>query len=275
MSKLYTNQSAGTSVLTGSVKTISQDRKSVMVAYNQYDYQSKKSTPKEKNIILDSPLDASYAQNQTITAVGYIMGPDFKAISVSNKENVYETDTIAFLSGHVASVKMKEEKNEDGSSKLTREGKPKKPHLDITLDIPRADGQVVHHIVKVYDVPNTTDAMGNIEKYSKRFADFVNPQDTPIYATIATKPGQEFSIPQDGGGVYLGVSHLGINSLDLEFQFQRVKNQQQNAPRQQDSDMSQQAAPSVPAAPQPQPQTPAGEVNGFEVDYNFEEEFEQ
>ena len=279
MSKLYTNKKAGTSVLTGKITKISDDRKMAEVTYNEYNYQEKKSVAKTKNVLCPTPLDDSYKVGKTMTAVGYVTGPvNFQPVSVSNEENVFEMQDIAFLSGHIVKAALNEEKDKDGNPKLKADGSPKKPHFDVQLEVARQDGQIVHHFVKVYDSPKYQEAgqPTNIEKYQKRFADFVNAQDTPMYVTIATTPGQEYSFTKDDGTVYLGCSHLGINSLDIQYEFSKDKTKGDGAKGDDGKDdgglgggsVEREQTTTLPPAPN------AKEVNGFDVEMEYEEEFE-
>lgn len=271
MSKLYTNKKAGTSVLTGKITAISEDRKTVDVTYNEYSYQEKKSESKTKKVLCQQPLDDSYKTGKTITAVGYVTGPvNFQPVSISNDVNVFEMQDIAFLSGHIVKAALNEEKDQEGNPKLKSDGTPRKPHFDVQMEIPRNDGQIVHHFVKVYDTPKYQEVgqPTNIEKFQKRFADFVSAQETPMYVTIATTPGQEFSFTKDDGTVYLGCSHMGINSLDIQYEFSKEK--------QQGKDNGEKPKENTPAPERTQlpPQPQAEEVNGFDVDMQYEEEFE-
>lgn len=268
MSKLYTNKTAGTSVLTGKIKSISEDRKSLEVTYQEYDYKSKQSSEKQKTVKCMAPINDTYKVGQTITAVGYVTGPvAFQTECISNSENVFEMSDLAFISGHVSSVKLNEEKDQNGNPKLTREGNPKKRHFDIHVPVLDETGNSVDHIVKVYDLPSKYQEAGQptqIEKMQKRFADFVKADETPMYVTIATTPGNAFSFQKDDGSVYLGASHLGIRSLDIMYEFSKQKSQSQETNK-----APEQPQPSTTPEPVQQPQ----EINGFEADVDLEEEF--
>lgn len=272
MSKLYTNQKANTSVLSGKIKSISEDRKNIEVAYKNYDYNAQKSTDMVANVVSGVAVDESYVAGKNITVIGYTTGPTFTAINISNKENIFETQGLTVISGYVAKAGLNEEKNEDGSPKLKQDGTPRKPHFDIQVVI-EENGNPTHHFVKVYNAPKHQKAgeKSNIEKQQARFVDFKDPETTPTRVTIATQSGQPFTFEKSDGTVYYGCSHMSVNSLDIEYEYQRQRKNTQTQTVQTPA----QPAPQTPA-PQPQPtpevmpsQVQESEVDGYDAEIDF------
>ncbi len=225
MSKLYNSQTYGIAVLSGKVVSVSEDRKEMDVTYRDYDRQTKQATEKTKTVLIQNgSLDEGYKKGASVTVAGYIMGAkNMQAASISRGENVYETQEIAVVSGHVVKASYKDEKNEDGTPKLKQDGTPRKPHYDIEVVVPEDDHEV-HHFVKVYDSPQFQKKGDptNIEKYQNRFKNFKDPEETPTRVTIVTNPGQSYTFETDNG-IYYGVSHLGIKSLDMDFEYSLKK----------------------------------------------------
>lgn len=250
MSKMYTSKKAGYSVLSGTIKEIADDRMSMVVSYRNYDFANKKADTKETHVVSMKPFDAAYGVKDNITVLGAIMGQDFQAVQFSKDAACFEVPNMSVVTGDVSKIRINEELNQDGTPKMRRsDGQQKKRHFDIFVRVPDGD-KTVEHIIKVYDSQKYHKAgePTNIEKYAARFESsirddgtvlqgFTSPEETPIRVTIATQPGQEFAIEQPDGSVYYGCSHMGINSIDMEFGYQRVlkKGQEQTASPSQES----------------------------------------
>ena len=316
MSKLYTSKRAGYSVLSGGIKSISEDRMSFVVTYREYDPQAKKAEMNHQHVATMKALPDSYKKGDQITVLGGIMGQTMQAVQYSNTSACFEVPMMSVISGMVEKVRVNEEKNADGTPKTRRsDGAAKKPHLDIFVTV-NEESKETHHIIKVYN-GKYQDDVPNIEKYQTRFAGkqladgtvlrgFENAEETPIRVTICTQPGHEFAMERDDGSLYYGCNHLGINSIDLDYQYKRTLGKDgektepqvstpqpaQEAPVQQEpAPQAVQQAPATPVqsapetAPQPQPTAPAPApvqeplpvaedngivVNGFDEDMSLD-----
>lgn len=269
MSKMYTSKKAGYSVLSGTIKSIADDRMSMVVSYREYDPQKKKAEIKDKNVVSPmQPIDASYKEKDSVTILGGILGQDFQIQRITNKSAVFEVPQLSVVSGYIEKVRYADEKDENGNPKLKVNGQPKKPHFDIFVTVEEED-KVVHHIMKIYDSIkfHKEGEPTNIEKYQAKFADrtladgtflqgFKSPDETPIRVTIATQPGTSFAYQGDES-VYYGCNHLGISSIDLDFQYQRTIKKENNLQNGQQAPSNGQAQQqnAQPTAQQAQPQT--------------------
>lgn len=250
--KRYVNQKTQMTVLSGRVLSVAADRLSAVIKTQRYDQGTKKYNDEEIVVTSQYPLSAEITDKKNVTAVGYATAPvdgkpAINAQSFTANEACFESQDIAVVSGHIANVKMNEEKTEDGSAKLTREGKPKKPHLDITVIVnekhPASEDIVpVRHTIKIYNFENeqqNADEKSNIEKAKARLKNFENAEDTPTYISIVTKAGSTRVWESENGPVYFS-DHLGFSSIDTTYEFSLNK-EKENTP----------AAPSGTDAPAP------------------------
>lgn len=277
MSKLYNSKKAGTAVLSGKVTSISDDRMQMNVEYREYDAVAKKGTNKTKTVISGMPLNDTYKVGQNVSVVGYIQGPtNVSALHICNTTACFESDMIAVVSGHVKKAALNTETKEDGSPKLKKDGvTPRKPHFDVVVAVNEGDVEV-NHIVKVYNSPKFQNEgePSNIERYQKRFENFVNADETPTRVTIVTQPGQSFEYEMPDGQVYHGCSHMSINSLDMEYEYSRKKSQDKPVEAAEKTQAATpentQAAPSTPSASAVAQKEEITEVSGFDEDLEME-----
>lgn len=278
MSKLYTNVKEGISYISGRIQSISDDRKQAVVGFRTYDSQSKKWSDDQKTIQVPDPLAEDYKKGNTVTAVGYVLGKNFQPLAMTKEAMSYEmTPELELVTGHVKSCEYRSEVDQEGKPYMTKNNTPKKAHYDITVSCPRDDGIAVDHVMRVYE-----SQFQKIEDISKRFDTFQNPEETPIFMTCITKPGNEWTKEGEDGTVSHRVYHLGIRNLDINYEYDRSKFQAKDAEQTQEAPTQAQAAPAAPAQNAPATPAPAAptqakasaEVEGFEVsDDSFEAEF--
>lgn len=277
MSKLYTNVKEGISYISGRIGAISEDRTKADVSFRVYDSQSKKWSDDKKTIVAPQPLDESYKKGDMVTATGYVLGKNFQPLAMTKDAMSFEmTADMEMITGHLVSVEMRNEVDKDGNPYMTKNNTPKKAHYDITVACPRDDGILVDHVMRVYE-----SQFQKIEDISKKFETFQNPEETPIFMTCITKPGNEYTKETDEGVIHR-VYHLGIRNVDINYEYDRSKYQDKTQPKEEAKEEVKEPAakPAQPAgAVQAAPAkaaTPAkeAEVEGFEVsDDSFEAEF--
>ena len=227
----YQSQNTGLNVVSGKVKEVKDDALVVEVAYFDKERQEHKDdiTVKCKDI-------AGIKPNFNITAVGFRGGNNtINAEKVMNGNDYFEIEGAAILTGFISDARLYEEKEEDGSPRLNKEGKPKKPHFDITISVKEGD-EYVSHRIKVYNSEKQPDA---IEKAQKMFgsANETRTKDgkemeNKIYATFITRPGDEYTTSRNGK-TYRNVSHMGYNKQDHEYVLAEPKERpaaEKNAP---------------------------------------------
>ncbi len=280
MSKLYTNVKEGVSYISGRITSLSEDRTKAEVSFRTYDTGTKKWSDEQKTIVAPQPLDADYKKGDMITATGYVMGKNFSPLAMTKKAMTFQmTPELELITGHVVSCEMRTEVDKDGNPYMTKNNTPKKAHYDVTVACPRDDGIIVDHVMRVYESP-----FSKIEDISKRFDTFQNPEETPIYMTCITRPGNEYSRENDDGTVVHRVYHLGMRNIDINHEYDRSKYQTKAADKGEEKApeapqaKAQAQAPAPAPAPQPQAKAPApakeAEVEGFEAsDDSFEAEF--
>ena len=270
MSKAYLNKKTMLSVVSGKIESISDNRQEATISYQEYDYNKKTSSTKEVHAQTMLPFDDSYQVGQKITMLGGFVGNDFSIRQYSNTNACFEVPDLAVVTGYVISAKLNEELNQDGTHKLKRsDNTPKKPHFDITIRV--MDGErEVNHVVKVYNAMQYVKdgEPSQIDKIKSRFENvgFKDSETTPIRATIATAPGQEWSYTNNDI-VYNYCGHIGIRSLDLELEYAR--NREQSSPNK--------TTPPAPEVPKSEPQPvvvegfdPDTPVDGFDEDLSAE-----
>ena len=200
------------------------------VSYRKYDLQTKKASTLTKTIV-GTPIDPSFKVGQSVTAIGYVFGPqnfqlaDAKALT--HESAVYDVGRLSIVSGYLVEARMNDEKDQDGNHKLKGDGSPKKPHFDLILKV-MEDGKEVNHFIKNYNFLSKDQSLvDNITPMRKKFEKFESPETTPTYVTIVTQPGQSFQFEKGDGSVYYGVSHMGTRSVDQIFEYQLQKENEQ------------------------------------------------
>lgn len=269
----YLNQKTNLQVIAGKIKSVADNRQSVTITTPVYDRASKKFVYQEMGISTTAPLTDAFKAGECITAVGYPNGPTSilaNHIASGAKSSNYEVTDLAVVSGKLVYARLNEEKTQDGSANLKKDGTPKKPHFDIRIDVEEGD-KVIHHTIKVYNIaesylkPNQDGSKQQqpIEKMMAKFKNFEDAEKTPMYVTVVTSPGSERVWERESDGVtkidYYN-DHLGQKSVDLIPLFQREKEQTKTA--EQTAPAKEAEAPAQPA--QSQPAEFAQEVGGQE-----------
>lgn len=232
MSKAYLNQKNHISVVSGSIVSISEDRRSMQVTYAEYDKATHASINKTTNAQTMVPIPADYQAKDKITMIGGFLMDNFTVSNFTKDSACYEMPDLAVVTGHIEKVVLNEEKDEQGNPKLKKSnGQPRKPHFDIYIKTENSSlsaeaSDIETHIIKVYDGKVEAGKPNNIERMQKRFAGihFQDKESTPIRATIVTQPGQNWSnaYTNEATGVnemrYFS-SHMGVRSMDLELEY--------------------------------------------------------
>ena len=240
--KIYDNKKTGLSTISGKIESISDDMLNLTVKTQVYDAATKTRNDTSVPVSLESTFEENASVGQNITVVGF-KNPrtkSYDAMFVSTGSGSFDYDALSVVSGDVIFAGYNEEKNEDGSVKMSREyttasgevvaPHAKKPHFDIGIATiepdPSSDKEGatrrVTHIVKVYA---RKDKDGNIDSSSvetvKKLFNNYNYKENPAHVTIVTAPGQEFTRETVGkdGRTYINptVNHLGYRSLDVEY----------------------------------------------------------
>ena len=275
--KTYNNQKTKMTVFSGKVVSVSDDRTSVTIETLEYDRDSRTNNKKEFTFASTQPIASDAAPGKLITIVGYeqidmMAGTStWMAGYLSCGNESFEFKTLAVVNGNVVYARYNEEKNEDGTAKMTKErtgadgvlipSKEKSPHFDIGVSTVESDGaggtRRVLHTMKAYPEP-VKDNAGNvipgqknfkkIEGLKKAFARF-DKVENPMRVTIVTQPGQISTMEREYEGkmqTSTFSNHMGVNSLDIEFLKEMEREQSQGATQ------------NTPAHPAPLPElTPA------------------
>lgn len=250
--KIYTNQKTKMSVVSGVVLAISDDRKSVTIKTQEFNRDEKVRAYEDKEMVFEAPqpVAENVVVGKSVTICGYeqidMMAGSSKWVAgyVSAGNESFEFKTLAVVNGDVVYARYNEEKNEDGTPKMTKErmgadgkiipAKAKTPHFDIGVSTVDAEGKRVLHTVKAYPDPvkgkdgqivEGQKSFDKIETLKKRFANF-DKESNPMRVTIATQPGQiSTSTNEYDGKVYENTysNHMGIYSLDIEYTKAREK----------------------------------------------------
>lgn len=218
MSKMYTNQKTGLTVVSGKVKTKSDDGKNITVGVQQRNVE--KNIYEFVDVTLTAPVPVEgIAVGDYITATGFKASGGRINIDTINHENAYiEAEGFGVLSGEVLFANKSDEIDKTtGQPRLTQAGSPKKPHFDITVAVGKGNDRVTH-TVKIYNIKD----QDNIGRYEKLFANF-NRESNPMYVSIVTKAENASSYMREtkdkSGRIWQNqcMSHLGMNSLDVNF----------------------------------------------------------
>ncbi len=249
MSKKYQNQKSGFTVVSGKIKSISEDKLSSTVSVETWDNVKKARVPEDIVITTLYPIEEEKI-GDVITATGYLVRGQIQAESFS-KDALYvesapvasQAHGLAVLAGLVLFANKNDEIDKTtGQPRLNQAGQPKKPHFDITIPVGTGEERVTH-TVRIYNMPErkkedgtVIPAQDNISRYEKLFANF-DRKTNPIYCSIITQPGQTYTRKNVvGTREYENtcMSHLGANSVDATFMQERVadksKENQENVP---------------------------------------------
>lgn len=270
MASTYSNDKTGIKVVAGTIKSIEADGLTMVIATEERNKDGQVSAV-EKTIRTDAaPFTAEegYKVGREATAIGYpSKGGTILADAVLVGNQIYETEGLTVITGLVKRARFNEEKNEDGTPKMTRgseEQAPhaKKPHFDITVtvkDIPT--GNYVDHRVKVYEGNAEEGKTSQLDRAKKLFSRF-DAKENRIAVSIVTTPGREYSLPytkKDGSeGISYYCDHMGYKKL-MNINYIDSKERAKTAPQ---ADKSGQETPVKEEVPAPAPVT--NEPNGFE-----------
>lgn len=223
MSKLY-RRNTGLIIASGKALNVRNNPvgKEVEIEIEEFDKQTKE---RKKRLItaVSNSVDDDVATGKIVTAIGYQSGMDIiTAHSITAGASLKYIEDVEVISGPVHKVEYKAEVNENGTPKLKRDGQPRKPHFDVTIRVPDEQGHNVSHRVKIYNFakPRAEGDRTEIEKAQKIFERFVDREETPVFATIVTKPGTTSSWESEyNGRVYQNFAsdHLGRLSWDFNW----------------------------------------------------------
>lgn len=275
MAATYTNKATGIKVASGTIKSVAADGLSMVI--NTQEIVDGKAVPTEMTVKAGNtvPFDnTEYKAGLNVTAVGYVVRGYLDADVVMIGNQVYENEKLAVLTGFVKRVKYNEEKNEDGTPKMTRgtaeqPAKAKQPHFDITVTVKdEITGNYVDHRIKCYDNKSENGGKSNLDIAKALFSRF-DAKDNRAIVSIVTGPGRPYSMPytkKDGTeGLSHYSDHMGFRKLDVDFIDQREKNKeagQAKAPTAPTASTATSAQETPAPAPAP---TPAKEEhNGFD-----------
>lgn len=253
MSRLYRRQT-GLIIASGKCVNIRSNPsgKEVEIAIRERNRQTKEVTEKIVTAVSNS-VDDDVAVGKIVTAIGYQSGMDIiSASSVTAGASVRYVEDVEVVSGLVQKAEYKPEVNEDGTPKLKRDGNPRKPHFDVTIKVPDEEGHNVSHRIKIYNFVKAKDPgdKTEIDKAKAIFANWIDKDETPVIATIVTKPGTSSSWESEyNGKVYQNFAsdHLGKFSWDFNWM--------NEPPARQNTQTQTQAQENIPL-PEPQPEPP-------------------
>lgn len=255
--RIYKNNKTSTNVMTGEVKKVSDDRMSFVLKTQEYDKANKTNVDKEILIRSNTPIEEDVVIGQNITCVGYIIpdptnpeGTTAQAMYISNKDQSWDYKTLSVVNGAVSFARYVDEKNEDGTPKMTKEfmdkdgnmvpPHAKAPHFDIGIQTKEDDEQGgtkrVLHTIRLYAYKGDTKQIDRMKTLFKNF----DKENNPCYATVVTQPGQETSqIREYNGKEYTNFycQHMGISSIDVVFTKDREQKKEAvvEAPKQETS----------------------------------------
>ena len=300
MAKMYTNQNTHLIVASGEITEVAADRMSFKLKTQSYDRATKESHETVIEWKCATALADDIAPGKRAAVCGMentdLFNPannGYQAGYVSAGNGFFDFKDLAVVNGDVVFARYNEEKNEDGSPKMTKErtgadgalipAKAKKPHFDIGISTEETNeaGEKIRvlHTTKCYAFKGDT---SQIDRYKKLFANF-DRESNPVYATIVTAPGVADSrVVERDGKTYTNhyAGHMGIKSLDVEYTKVREKEQapaakeeakpEAEAPAADNTPVAntaaqaqpvQEAAPAAPAAPV----APVATGNGLEA----------
>ena len=280
MANIYESTKTGTRVISGKVAKMAEDRMSCIVATQKYDRANHVNTDVEIEIKAQIPFDESIMVGKSATVVGYVV-PNMTdptqmsvvAMHISAEASCYDYGTLSVVTGDVVFASFKDERDENGQPKMTKEftnekgeiiaPHEKKPHFDIGVNVKELDDnggtRTVLHTAALY--PHKGD-MKAIERLQKAFANF-DKTENPARVTLITQPGREGSYTKTvGDKEYINYvcNHMGINNCDIEY----VKAKENtNAPAQPTQAAPAQSAPVQESAPASTPAPEKEEDDGL------------
>lgn len=236
MAKIYVNKKTSVTTVSGQVTEVSSDRKEFKVLSKQWNPESKQMDDNTLSIITSTPLQEDVAVGKNVTVCGFTnpIKQAFEAMFVEAKSGCFELNDLSVVRGEVVKAEMNEEKNADGTNKVTREGKARKPHFDIKVSTIEPDpasekGETrrVLHTIKVYAMTQSDGSVNtaNLDRVKKIFGNY-DRNENPATVTVVTSPADATTRENEvNGKVYVNtyVNHLGFKSIDVEWGKERTK----------------------------------------------------
>lgn len=246
MAKNIYNSKSGTVVVAGQIKSIAEDRTSMVLEYTDYDSEQKKDFTAEVTVKSPTVLEDKYRVGFGASVVGIRgRGNTLTADAIFIGNETIEIDGLAIISGTVKRASFYSGLDENGNPKLKDDGVTKqKPHFDITVGVRTEAGGFEDHIIHIYKEKDGDSRKMDAAK--KLFKDF-DRESNPMKICAVTSPGNKVENDRtvDGKTYHnVAVYHLGHRFLSAEF----LKAKEKQA------DKVPQPAPAAPAVPKQEPE---------------------
>lgn len=273
MAKSYLVKNTGVSVVSGKISKIADDKKSAVITVSVYNRDTKQNVSEEVAITTNEEIQVN--NGQYVTAMGFKRGQNIAVERLSADNACLSLEGTTVVTGLVLFANKNNEVDKDGNPRKTAAGSNRKPHYDITVAVGQGAERETH-VIKFYDFTTKEGrAVENIARYERLFANF-DRNENPVFVSIVTDEGQAWTRENKdaNGKVWQNhmVSHMGANSVDVNFVNAKEKTnenqqsqQQAQAPAQTQTQTQQQAAPTQTVSA-PQQEAPAVTNDGFEMD---------
>ena len=221
MARMYSNQASGLTVVTGEIKSISEDRQVMTVASKRWNQTDRKEEEFEMQVQSAAGFDeASYRVGYRVTAIGYPHGKNvLSAERVLTGNETYETQDLTILRGYVKFARFNEEKDRNGQPIINAKGQPRAAHFDVTISVKdESTGNYVDHTVKIYNGKVEEGKKGNMDRAIAIFKEF-DREKAPMIATFVTGAGSPYTTKTEKDGkeyVNFKCSYLGYKLMDVE-----------------------------------------------------------
>lgn len=249
---MYTNQNAGFRTVNGIIGSISADRKTMSIKTKKWDIEQKKNIPMEVKTSSPMPFDESYQPGNEVSVVGYPRAGMISADHVFKAEGGYAEETavynkdgkdieagFGFVAGPVVFARVNEEKNADGTPKTKQDGTLRKRHFDIGIRCENEEGEVMLHIIKVYDGTFTPAGQKTpLEKYRDIFEKNADKECRAFIITSALTERDVYTNEKEYNGeiqVTTYANHMGIKSADFSFSKVLEKEQEKGVEKPEES----------------------------------------
>lgn len=221
MSKIY-RRKTGLIVLSGEVVSLNNNGTEYEVGISVSEYNNQTGWTEKVVTAKTTAIGDSVSVGSVATAIGYQAGMNtILAQTVTSDPSLRYVEDVEVVSGPVHKAEFKSETNDDGTPKLKRDGTPRKPHFDVTIKVMDEENHSVNHRIKIYNYKEINQGdKTEIEKAQRAFYNFVDKDETPVIATIVTKPGNPSSWESEyNGKVYQNFAsdHMGKMSWDLNW----------------------------------------------------------
>ena len=219
---MYNNQASGLSVVSGVVKSISEDRQVMTVESRRWNQAERKEEDFEIQVQSAAGFDErAYKVGFRVTAIGYPHGKGvLNAERVLTGNETYETQDLTILRGYVKFARLNEEKDEHGQPIMNAKGQPRSPHFDVTISAKdESTGNYVDHTVKIYNGKVEEGKKGNMDRAIAIFRTF-DRESAPAIVTFVTGAGSPYTTKTEKDGkeyVNFRCSYLGYKLMDVEY----------------------------------------------------------